>query len=115
MRRTIQYFLLFEAATFVAASLVHAGFIIAGYEHWKARIAESVIAIVLFVAAAWIWVRPLSARIAGLAGQGFALFVTVVGIFTIVVGVGPRTVPDVVYHAAIVAVLSWGLLVAKRA
>jgi hypothetical protein len=115
MRRTIQYFLLFEAATFVAASLVHAGFFIAGYEHWKARIAESVIAIVLFTSAAWIWVRPLSARTAGLAGQGFALFATLVGIFTIVVGVGPRTVPDVVYHAAIVAVLSWGLLVAKRA
>ncbi len=35
--------------------------------------------------------------------------------FTIVVGVGPRTVPDIAYHVAIVAVLVWGLVVAKRA
>ena len=115
MRRTILYFLLFEAATFVAASLIHAGVFVSGYEHWKARIAESVIAVALFAAAAWAWLRPQSARTAGLAGQGFALFATLVGIFTIVLGVGPRTVPDVIYHAAIVAVLIWGLIVARRA
>jgi hypothetical protein len=115
MRRTIQYFLLFEAATFVAASLIHAGVFIAGYEHQKARIAETVIAIVLLAAAAWSWIRPLSARTAGLAGQGFALFATLIGIFTIVVGVGPRTVPDLAYHVAIVIVLIWGLIAAKRA
>ena len=115
MRRTIQCFLLFEAATFVAASLIHAGVFISGFEHWKARIAESVIAFVLFAAAASIWIRPQAARTAGLVGQGFALFATLVGIFTIVVGVGPRTVPDLAYHAAIVAVLIWGLMVAKRA
>ncbi|MGQ0810691.1 MAG: hypothetical protein ACT4OO_05640 [Nitrospiraceae bacterium] len=35
---------------------------------------------------------------------------TLVGVFTIIVGVGPRTTPDVVYHLAIVAVLFWGLI-----
>jgi len=44
--------LLFEAATFVVASLIHSGVLIAGYEHQKARIAEGVIAIVLLAAAA---------------------------------------------------------------
>jgi len=115
MRRTIQCFLLFEAASFVAASLIHAGVFVSGYEHGKARIAESVIAIVLFAAASWTWIRPLSARTAGLAGQGFALFATLVGILTIVVGVGPRTMPDILYHAGIVVVLIGGLITAKRA
>ena len=43
--QTIRLFLLFEAASFIAASLVHAGVLITGYEHQKARIAESVLAI----------------------------------------------------------------------
>jgi hypothetical protein len=39
----------------------------------------------------------------------------VVGLLTIAVGVGPRTAPDLVFHAAILAVLAWGLVVAARA
>jgi hypothetical protein len=107
--------LLFEGATFVIASLIHAGVFVSGYEHQKARIAESVIAVALFASAAWAWIWPVSARSAALAGQGFALFATFVGIFTIVVGVGPRSLPDLAYHAEIVAVLIWGLLAAQRA
>lgn len=38
-----------------------------------------------------------------------------VGVFTIAVGFGPRTVPDVVYHLAILTTLVWGLVVAARA
>ncbi len=94
MRRMIRYFLLFEAAAFVAASLIHAGAFVSGYEHSKTRTAESVIALALFAAAPWTWIRPQSARSAGLLGQGFALFATLVGVFTIAVGVGPRAVPD---------------------
>ncbi len=115
MRRTIRFFLLFEAASFIAASLVHSGVLITGYEHQKARIAESVLAIVLLSAAALTWIRPAWTRKAGLTAQGFALLGTMVGIFTIAVGVGPRTVPDVVYHLTIVAVLVWGLVIAKQA
>jgi hypothetical protein len=115
MRQAIRFFLLFEAVSFIAASLVHSGALITGYEHQKARIAESVLAAVLLSAAALTWIRPAWTRTAGLAAQGFALLGTMVGIFTIAVGVGPRTVPDVVYHLSIVAVLVWGLIVAKRA
>ena len=115
MQRTIRFFLLFEAASFIAASLVHSGVLITGYEHQKARIAESVLAIVLLFAAALTWARPTWTRKAGLAAQGFAFLGTMVGIFTIAVGVGPRTVPDVVYHLTLVAVLVWGLVIAKQA
>ena len=114
MPRTVRYFLLGEAATFVIAAAIHAGLLITGYEHREARIAESLIALVLLVGLTIAWVRPPWTRAVGLFAQGFALFWTLVGIATIIVGIGPRTVPDASYHAAIVAVLVWGLVVAWR-
>jgi hypothetical protein len=55
------------------------------------------------------------ARNVGIVVQSFALMGTLVGIFTIIVGVGPRTVPDVLYHIAIVLVLAVGIAVARSA
>lgn len=114
MRQKIRSLMLFEAATFVAASLIHSGRLITGFEHHQARIAEGVIATVLLVAVVLIWIRPEWTRQAGLAAQAFALLGTLIGVFTIVIGVGPRTVPDIAYHVAIVAVLVWGLIITKR-
>jgi hypothetical protein len=105
----------FEAATFVVAALIHFGLFIRGYEHREASIAESVIAGVLLVGLVLTWVRPASTRAIGLAAQGFALVGTLVGIFTIAIGIGPRTVPDITYHVVIVIVLIYGLVVASRA
>jgi multisubunit Na+/H+ antiporter MnhB subunit len=107
--------MLLEAATFVVASLVHSGALLTGYEHREARIAEGVIAIALLLGLALTWVRPAWAGAAGLAAQGFALVGTMVGLLMIAVGVGPRTGLDLVYHAAIVVLLVWGLSVAARA
>ena len=113
--RTIRRFMLIEAASFIAAALIHFGLLIRGYEHREARIAESVIAIVLLIGAALTWLRPAWARQAGLAAQGFALLGTLIGLFTIAIGIGPRTVLDIAYHIAIVIVLIWGLIVTARA
>lgn len=112
MERTIRTFMLVEAATFIVASLIHAGALITGYDHRNARIAESVIASVLLAAVVLSWIRPSWTRRAGLVGQGLALVGTLIGVFTIVVGVGPRTVPDIVYHVVIVAIVACGLAVA---
>lgn len=112
--KPIRRFLVFEAATFVAAAFVHFGVFIHGYEHQRAAVAESVIAIVLLTGLTVSWIRETSTRGIGLAAQAFALLGTLVGLFTIAVGVGPRTIPDIAYHIAIVAVLLWGLLVTKR-
>jgi hypothetical protein len=113
--RQIRTFLLLEAAAFATAALVHFGVLLDGYEHDEARIAESVIAVVLLAGFALSWFRPALTREAGIAAQGFALLGTLVGLFTIAVGVGPRTALDVVYHVAIVLVLIWGLRLAVQA
>jgi hypothetical protein len=115
MARILRLLLLVEAATFIAAASVHAGVLIRGFEHREARIAETVIAGVLLAGATMTWIRPTLARTAALAAQGFALVGTLIGIFTIAIGIGPRSALDIVYHIAIVAVLAWGLVVAWRA
>lgn len=114
MTRTIRLFLLFETATFVAAALLHFGILTDGFEHQKAGIAESVIAAVLLIGLILTWISPAGTRKAGLAAQTFALLGTLVSVFTIAIGVGPRTIPDIAYHVGIVAVLVAALVVAKR-
>lgn len=115
MRQRIQLFLLFEAAAFFGAALIHFGVLMHGYEHQKAGTAETVIGVVLLLGLVVTWIRPGSTRGAGLAAQGFALLGTLVGIFTIAIGVGPRTLPDIVYHIGIVVALVSGLVVSARA
>jgi hypothetical protein len=111
----IRLLLLLEAAAFAAAALVHSGYPITGYEHGKARTAESVIALVLLAAVVAVWIRPRLAGSVGVAAQGFALLGTLIGAFTIAIGVGPRTTPDIGYHAGILILLIWGLILTVRA
>jgi hypothetical protein len=113
MRARIRLLLVVEAVTFALAAAVHAGIGVRGYEHAKARIAESIIAAVLAVGAVVGWWRSGATRRTALWAQGFALVATLVGVLTIVLGVGPRTVPDVIYHVAIVGVLTHGLVAAR--
>ncbi len=111
----LRLFMLLEAASFGAASLIHAGAFIFGYEHTRASVAEGVIALLLFFGLAWSWIAPAGTREVSLVAQSFALMGTLVGLFTIIIGVGPRTVPDLVYYTVILVVLMSGLLVAARA
>jgi hypothetical protein len=115
MTRAIRLFVFIEGAAFIAAALTHFGLLMDGYEHEKAGTAESVIGIVLLVGLALTWIRPGATRAVGLAVQAFALLGTLVGIFTIAIGVGPRTVPDITFHIGIVLVLAWGLIITARA
>lgn len=115
VERQIRFFMALEAAAFVAAVLVHFGLLIDGFAHEKAGTAESVIGIVLLAGLASSWARPGATRRAGLAVQAFAFFGTLVGAFTIAIGVSPRTAPDIVFHIGLVVLLVSGLAVALRA
>ena len=88
--------------------------LISGYEHHEAMIAESVIGTVLIGGLMMTWLRSRSMLATAIIVQAFALLGTLVGIFTIIIGIGPRTVPDIAYHVSIVIVLAVGLGLARR-
>jgi hypothetical protein len=110
----IRTFLLVQAATFLFAATFHFGVLVQGTADVRAGIPESVIASVLLAGLLATWIRPGAIRGIGLAAQGFGLAGTIVGAFTILIGIGPRTVPDLVIHAAMLAELVLGLIVAYR-
>jgi hypothetical protein len=114
MRTTIRLFLLIEGICFLAAGLIHRGVFIAGYEHQLASIAETSIAVVLLVGFALTWIWPAGTHLIGIVAQALALLGTLIGVFTIAVGVGPRTGPDIAFHISILAVLTAGLVAAAR-
>ena len=69
----LQTFLAVETVAFAVASLVHAGFVIPGYGHRNAHIAETVLAIVLFTGLATTVVAPEHARRSALVTQAIAV------------------------------------------
>ncbi|MGH8946293.1 MAG: hypothetical protein ACRDVL_09090 [Acidimicrobiia bacterium] len=103
-----------ETIVFALASATHGGLFGDDYRHTEASTAEGVIAVVLLAGLAVSLVRPSLSRRAGLWAQGFALLGTLVGLFTIIIGVGPRTVPDVVFHSGLIVLLVWGLVTVAR-
>lgn len=114
MARVARWFLTVEALAFLGAAGVHAGVLWHGHEHGKAAVAETVIGLVLAAALLASTLRPRSSRRMAIGAQAFALLGTAVGLFTIAVGVGPRTAPDLAFHVAIVATLVAGLLRLSR-
>ncbi len=110
MTMFILFFIILEILVFAGASLFHFGMFQKGYEHPKARIAELVIAIILLTGLISGLIFPDQLRIIALIVQAIALFGTLIGIFTIVVGVGPRSVPDYLFHLSMITLLVTGLL-----
>lgn len=110
----VRAFLVAETAIFESAALIHAGVLMSGYEHRGARTAESVIALVLLVGLVGSVIAPQSSRGIGLGAQVLALVGTCVGIFTIVIGVGPRTALDLTIHGVMVILLVTGLALVAR-
>jgi hypothetical protein len=111
---SVQRFLIIEAASFIIAALIHWGVIATGYEYSGAALPEGVIGTVLLAGLILSLVLPARTRMIGLATQGFALAGTLIGLFVVVIGVGPNTLPDLLYHIGILGVLLTGLVVATR-
>src|SRR5262245_51058333 len=98
MTSTIRVFVSVEAMAFLVAASVHFGLLVGNLGHRRAATAESVIAVVLLVTLMLTGVHRRAARGFGLAGQALALLGTLIGAFTIAIGVGPRTPADIVFH-----------------
>lgn len=114
IRKKLLVFLGAEVLLFGLASLGHQGVLLAGFEHARAAIAEAVIAAMLAIGLVVCIAGPLAARAVALAVQAFALLGVCVGLAMIVIGVGPRTGPDLALHALMLVVLVSGLLTARR-
>lgn len=110
----IQRFLIVEAASFILAALIHWGVIATGYEYGGAAIPEGVIGLVLLGGFVLSLIASARTRVIGLAAQGFALAGTLIGVFVTIIGVGPNTLPDVLFHIGILAVLLSGIVVTVR-
>jgi len=98
-----------EVALFALASLVHAGALGDGHRHAPAATAEGVIAAILLAGLVGYLLIPTRAHQAALTAQVAALLGTLIGLFTIIIGVGPQTGADYVFHAVLLLVLPAGL------
>src|SRR5262245_32273873 len=110
MNGTIRRFLLLEGAAFLLAVGVHSGLLVDGYQDPGAATAEGVIGAVLLAGFALTWPLPARTRTIGVAAQSFALLGTLIGVFVAVVGVGPSTLPDIVFHVGVLLALFAGLV-----
>ncbi len=108
---TVRAILLVETISFLIAGAIHSGMFVAFDTHYQAAIAESIIGVVLLIGFGLSWVWPAQTRLIGLVVQTFAALGTMVVLFTIAVGVGPRSIGDIAFHVAILAVLGYGLVI----
>ncbi|TBA90707.1 hypothetical protein ELH50_13705 [Rhizobium ruizarguesonis] len=109
MRPAIAILFLVETCLYAVASLTHAGLVLEGHEHRQAMIAAVISAVLLLGLISLGLDRPWS-RTAAISAQSFALLGTLVGAFTIAVGVGPQTRLDYITHAVMILLLVTGLV-----
>lgn len=102
------------AGSLLVASLVHFGVVIDGYSHDEAALPEAIIGGVMLIGLASSWMSEPWGRRAVIGALAFGLAGSLVGLYLVVVGVGPQTLPDVVYHIVLVATLVAGLYVAVQ-
>lgn len=112
---TIPRLMLVEAIAFLIASVIHSGAVIDVSVDPGANVAEGIIGAVLLVGAVATTVRPGWTRVVGVLAQGFGLLGSLIGLFLATRGLGPNTVPDLVFHVTIVAMLAVGMVAAFRA
>jgi hypothetical protein len=107
-------FVLFEAILFALASLTHGGKLFHGYEHTRAAIAEAVIAAVLALGFLIALASPAMASRTAMLVQAFGALGVLVGLVMIAIGLGPRTLLDLVLHAVMLVLLVTGFVAALR-
>ncbi len=111
---TIPRLMFVEAVAFVIASIIHSGVLTRVSVDRGANVAEGIIGAVLLTGAIVASIRPGWTRFVGVLAQGFGLLGSLIGLFLAARGLGPNTVPDLVFHVVIVAMLAVGIVAAFR-
>ena len=101
-----------QVGLFALGAFVHT--FVNSHRHARAATAESVIGAVLLAGLLATFAAPARTRTIALGVQAFALLGTLVGLFTIIIGVGPRSGFDFALHGTMIAVLIAGLVNARR-
>ena len=112
--RTVRGFLLLQIVMFLVLVTIHFGLLIGGYRHPAAATTESVIAVVLVFGLLLTWTPPLWSQRAATAAQLFGTLGVLVGLFTIALGIGPRTTLDLCLNVVLLLTLIAGLAITKR-
>ncbi len=103
-----------QIAIFLALVTIHFGLLISGYGHPAAGTTELVIAVVLVFGFLLTWTRPPWSQRAATAAQCFGTLGVLVGLLTITVGIGPRTILDLSLDVVLLLALIAGLARTKR-
>jgi hypothetical protein len=111
---TVRGFLLLQIAILLSMVSIHFGLLIGGYDHRTAGKTELVIAAVLVAALLLTWMPAPWSRRAATAAQSFGIVGVLVGLFTIALGIGPRTMLDLTLNAALLLTLIAGLAITLR-
>lgn len=113
MTGTLRWIMTVGAVSLLMAAALHAGLVIPGPFN-DAAMYETGVAAVLLVGLGLTLIGPGSARWGGLAATVLALAGASIGLYMALRGLGPNTVPDIVYHVALIALLLVGTAVAAR-
>jgi hypothetical protein len=105
---------LVQITMFLVLVMIHFGLLIGGYRHPAAGTTESVIAAVLVFGLLLTWTPPPWSRRAATAAQSFGTLGVVVGLFTIALGIGPRTILDLTLNVVLLLTLIAGVASTKR-
>ena len=111
---TIRGFLLLQIVIFLSMITIHFGLLIGGYSHRGAGAAESVITAILVAGLLLTWMPPPWSRRAASAAQAIGILGVLLGLFTIALGIGPRTILDLALNGALLLALIAGLALTLR-
>ena len=110
MLNTLRVLMVVAAVSLLVAAALHAGLIIPG-PFDSAAPYETGVAVILLVGLGITFIGGTAARWGALV---LALGGASIGLFLALRGLAPNTVPDIVYHVALVAALLVGIVLAWR-
>jgi uncharacterized membrane protein len=113
MTRTLRWILALAALSLYIVAALHAGLIVAGPFN-DAAMYEAGFAAVLTIGLGLTLVGPKWARWGALIALVLALAGASIGLYMAIRGIAPNTIPDMVYHLALIALLLVGIAVALR-
>src|SRR4051812_2815608 len=105
---SVRGFLLLQIALFLVLVAIHFGLLIDGYRHRDAGTTELLIAAVLVIGLLLTWMPHWSRR-AAIAVQSFGILGVLLGLVTIALGIGPRTILDLALDVVLLLTLLAGL------